>query len=300
MLAARCAASASGMAWRRGAARTAVLLGGGIGDYLHYIVRWDSLVAELGASDIVIFVESTVPDTVVSLFRAAFPEHEVRYLPGALHWVRSHPLIDIGSRYDRLHRPAYQFVREQGFGKIVDWFLPLACIRRPVSLSRLHALLRGGELEPVDVVVALRDKGFLWWPTQQHCQLIARFAQARGWSTAFIGTPSERPAWDVNFSVMPDVLAALRLSAAAKLFIGTDTGFGTIRQLLDLPNLCCINEYWWRDVMLPFGYVDARARLRLRRSVACDAREFTSKLARMFGADRGAGTRGRPGDARVA
>lgn len=236
--------------------------------------------------DVTIFVESTVPAMVRTLFAEAVPEVKTAFLPARIHWTKTHPLLDVLSEEDRTCRPAYEYVKQSGADEIIDWFLPFSCNFLAPSTGRLERLLPHGKRHafqgPAQIVVSLRDKGFLWWPNQAlHGELCAR-AQARGWNLCFLGTKIERPDWLDELTTTPDVLTALRVSTAAKLFVGTDTGFATIRELLSLPNLYCINEYWWHNVMNRFDYLSWEQLTRSGSQLAFDEIEFIDKLDRML------------------
>ncbi|MEA2779949.1 MAG: hypothetical protein QOK29_1493, partial [Rhodospirillaceae bacterium] len=149
----------------------AVLMSGGIGDYLHYVARFDSLLrsSKLDPKRVTVFVESTAPRNVASLFAIALPEVSVRFTPGQIQWTKAHPLLDVLSVRDRRNRPAYRYVKEFGFRRIIDWFLPFCCESYEPSPRRLHWLTDSAAAadEPASIVVSLRDKGFLWWPSRE-------------------------------------------------------------------------------------------------------------------------------------
>ena len=236
----------------------ALLMSGGIGDYLHYVARFDSFL-ELSGLDprrIAVFVESTVPRDVMSLFALALPEVSIRFTPGQIQWTRSHPLLDVLSAHDRMNRPAYRYVKAYGFKRIVDWFLPFCCDAYATSSRRLQWLMEDqASVDPSTIVVSLRDKGFLWWPSREICLHVRNTGRRLGFPVHFLGTAIEKPMWLPEMFTAPDALAALRLAARARLFIATDTGLTTIRELLGRPSIYCINEYWHRDVMMRYGYL---------------------------------------------
>jgi hypothetical protein len=253
----------------------ALLMSGGIGDYLHYIARLDSLLEreEIDPRRLAIFVESTAPQGVMSLFATALPDLSVRFTPPPLQWTRAHPLLDVLSSHDRLNRPAYRYVSGFGFRRIIDWFLPFCCDDCPPAERRLRWLLAGDDaVEPTpSIAVSLRDKGFLWWPSRDICLHVRNVGRRLGLPVQFLGTPPERPMWLPEMLTAPDGLAALRLAAAARLFIATDTGLTTIRELLGLPSIYCINEYWHHDVMVRHGYLSDAMLARSGSLIACDA-----------------------------
>ncbi|MEA2779236.1 MAG: hypothetical protein QOK29_780 [Rhodospirillaceae bacterium] len=240
----------------------AVLMSGGIGDYLHYIARFDSLLKSSGIDPrrIVVFVESTVPHDVMSLFATALPEVPVRFTPGQIQWTRAHPLLDVLSTHDRMNRPAYHYVKALGFRQIIDWFLPFCCDACEPSPRRLHWLL--GESPSVDapasIVVSLRDKGFLWWPSREICLHLRDIGRSLGLPVRFLGTAVEKPAWLPEMFTAPNALEALRIAASARLLIATDTGLTTVRELMHRPSVYCINRYWHHDVMMRYGYLSDR------------------------------------------
>jgi hypothetical protein len=247
---------------RGGGEDVALLMSGGIGDYIHYIARFDSLLKSSGLDPrrIAVFVESTVPHDVVSLFATALPEVSVRFTPGQIQWTRAHPLLDVLSAHDRVNRPAYRYVEAFGFRRIIDWFLPFCCDDCEPSPRRLRPLLGDSAANDVSaaIVVSLRDKGFLWWPSRDICLHLRNTGRRLGLPVSFLGTASEKPFWLPEVFMARDVLTALRLAASARLFVGTDTGLATIRELTCRPSVYCINRYWHHDVMKRFGYLSDR------------------------------------------
>jgi len=178
------------------------------------------------------------------------------FVPARLHWTKTNPLLDVNRAQERSNRPAYQFVASLGYRRIIDWFLPfvLPSTARP-EIDRVAALLNetGGTPGP-EIIVSLRDKGALWWPSESLCGALQTLAEGYG-DIVFIGTTVERPEWQPEMITMPDVLAALRLSARARLFVGTDTGLATVRELVGLPNVYCVTGYWYRELMIRYGYI---------------------------------------------
>lgn len=244
--------------------RRALLLSGGIGDYLHYLVRLDDFltVHGLAPSDVTIFVESTRPPNVRELFAVAFPDHEFRFAAAAIHWTKVNPLLDCRSEWDQINRPAYRYVKHQGFTDITDWFLPFRCAHHRVSLSPLHRIVQS--VAPADildnpyVVVSNRDKGFLWWPTPAGFAVVER-AVPRDHTILYLGTPDERLDGQRDMLTTPEIRLGLVLSLNAQLFVGTDTGLATIRELLGRKNIYCVNDYWLRELMVAYAYMDLAA-----------------------------------------
>jgi hypothetical protein len=252
----------SQQAAKQGGEDVALLLSGGIGDYLHYIARFDSLLKSSGLDPkrVAVFVESTVPHDVVSLFAIALPEVSVRFTPGQIQWTRAHPLLDVHSTHDRMNRPAYRYVKAFGFSRIIDWFLPFCCDAYAPSPRRLHWLLgdSASANAPASIVASLRDKGFLWWPSREICLHLRNTGRRLGFPVRFLGTAAEKLAWLPETFTAPDALAALRLAASARLFVATDTGLTTVRELTGRPSIYCINRYWHHDVMMRYGYLSDR------------------------------------------
>jgi hypothetical protein len=244
--------------------RSALLMSGGIGDYLHYLCRVDSFLSRAGLhpNDIVIYVESTVPEQVDSLLTQALPEFELLFVPPSLHWTKTNPLLNVDQPLDRVNRAAYRYVLAQKHNVIVDWFLPfLVPELLPLSIDRIARVLKNAdalknadENKRPDLIVSLRDKGFLWWPAEGLCRALEHLVGPDG-RIMFLGTATERPDWRPDAVTAPDVLAALNLSVSAKLFIGTDTGLATARELLRRPNVYCVSEYWYQELMVRYRYI---------------------------------------------
>jgi len=236
----------------------ALLMSGGIGDYLHYLCRLDNFLLDIGVppQGVTIFIESTVPDQVNGLFTLALPEFRRLFVPARLHWTKTNPLLEVNRIQDLINRPAYRFVVSQGYDKIIDWFLPFVLPPTvPASVDRVARLLIGAdESGAPDLVVSLRDKGALWWPSEPLCKALENLVESDT-RIMFIGTPVERPEWQPGMITMPDVLAALRLVARARLFVGTDTGLATVRELVGKPNVYCVTEYWYQELMIKYGYI---------------------------------------------
>ena len=73
-----------------------------------------------------------------------------------------------------------------------------------------------------DVVIALRDKGFLWWPTAEACAQVVD-SLPRGTRVVALGTAIEALPTVQDFQTSAHAGVALALSYDADLFIGTDT-----------------------------------------------------------------------------
>jgi hypothetical protein len=98
----------------------------------------------------------------------------------------------------------------------------------------------------------------------------------------FLGTAVEQPAWLPELHTAPDALAALRLAANARLFVGTDTGLATIRELMGRPSIYCVNRYWHRDVMERYGYLSDDMLAASGSRVVYDARACAAALDRLM------------------
>lgn len=261
----------------------ALLLSGGIGDYLHYIARFDSLLSTgLDPRRLAVFVESTAPQGVMSLFATALPEVSVRFTPGQIQWTRAHPLLDVLSARDRVNRPAYRYVEGFGFKHIIDWFLPFCCEAYDASPRRLQWLLDEASAVAPAIAVSLRDKGFLWWPSRDICLHVRNTGRRLGLPVQFLGAATEKPLWLPEMMTSPDALAALRLAAGARLFIATDTGLTTIRELLGRPSVYCINDYWHHDVMMRYGYLSAEMLARSGSITAYDSQSCLKAVDRLI------------------
>lgn len=261
--------------------RNALLLSGGIGDYLHYIVRFSSFIERQATRwpQLNVFVESTNPSQVETLFQTCLPEVNCRFVPSALHWTKTNPLLDVNRSYDRMNRPAYQYVLSQGFDSIEDWFLPFLCTQYGWDSSRIEFLKEqeGAESERPLVFVSLRNKGFVWWPACEAFSLLRKHIPSE-FDLRYVGTADEKfPGLEILTA--ESVLEALRLSCRSRLFVGTDTGFATARELVGLPNIYCLNEYWYRELMVRYGYwTDGMKRFSLSR-FAFNAGELETALA---------------------
>jgi hypothetical protein len=237
------------------ARKIALLLSGGIGDFLHYIARIDSFqrVRELTPENIDIYVEGTNPANIKSLFNTLLPEFRIQFLRGAIHWTKTNPLLVPASEKDRRNRPAMHYVSSLGYHHIEDWFLPFLCQHYQVSTRRIQSFADDALFKENYVTVSARDKGFMWWPSLTADSIIKRCVPA-SYKIFYIGDEHERMPWMKRYLIKPDATDGLRFCANAKLFIGTDTGFATLRELLGKPNVYCISEYWYEELMVAYSY----------------------------------------------
>jgi hypothetical protein len=249
-------------------AKHALLVMGGIGDLLHYVVRIPDFLrrARIEPSSLHVFVESLVPDQAEAICAAALPGITFTYLSPALHWANTFPLLSPGCGCERLNRPAYRYIRRLGFEHVEDWFLPFLCSGYKVDVFPLLRLVQKvPRPDKPCVIVSLRDKGFLWWPTRELCETIHALLW-RTYDLIYIGTPSENiPGLD-HLATLRSAVDALALSFNADLFIGTDTGLATIRELMAKKNVYCISPFWLEELMIRYGYLDGET-LRRTKSV---------------------------------
>jgi hypothetical protein len=235
----------------------ALLLSGGVGDFLHYIARISSYLSKTGLApgDVKVFVEATRPAQVRRLFHLSMPEISLSFVPLQLHWTRTNPLLCVRSSLERVNRPAYRFVQAQGFLEIEDWFLPFLCDQFDGNCDRLAFLHDRAKVvkQSLSIFVSARDKGFLWWPTKAALDIV-RYKAPPSYSLILAGSEDEKPTWSDAFTTASDVVDGLTLSCAAKLFVGTDTGFATVRELFRLPNIYCVDRYWFEQLMVRYRY----------------------------------------------
>lgn len=264
--------------------QTSLLMSGGIGDFLHYIVRFSSFLirSNVTLSRLRVFVESTNPRQVESLFQTCLPEVQCHFVPPNLHWTKTNPLLNVNRQRDRVNRPAYRYVLQNGAAKVEDWFLPFLCRDYPVDPARLNCLLDNRSAgDEQTVFVSTRDKGFLWWPSRESFLLLAELIPPR-YRVIYVGTPDERLPWLDEFTSAPSVLEALKLSCAATLFVGTDTGFATARELLGMPNIYCVNEYWYEELMVKYSYWTEQMNEASGSRFAFDTTQLRAALALFF------------------
>lgn len=258
--------------------KKALLFSGGIGDYLHYIVRVDDFMARtsLQPRAFTIIVESTNAARVKSLFANCLPEFDVFFMPDAIHWTKTNPLLDVNNEYDRRNRPAFIHAALYGYDIMEDWFLPFLCMQYAECTDRLQ-LFRAQPVQQGTVCISARNKGCAWWPSAQAIDTLAALLKDRDFY--FTGTADEHAGISAHFVSFPSVFDALVHIARAGLFIGTDTGFATLRELLGLQNIYCIDEYWYRELMVKYLYwTDAMARKSIS-SFAFSLPELQSRLA---------------------
>ena len=262
----------------------ALLMSGGIGDYLHYLTRLDSWINVNGIDPehLTIFVESTVPTQVASLFARAFQYLHFEFVPAAIHWTKANPLLVAESETDRINRPAYRFVAERGFDSITDWFLPFSCGEYKSDESPLTRIVTEPSNTGRYLVIAARDKGFLWWPHQDLCREIEAITPI-GMQLLYLGTPNERQDYMRGFLNTNDVAEALSISYHAALFIGTDTGTATIRELTGRKNIYCVNRFWVDELMVRYGYWNDSVRQRSKSVFTFSADQFLSVCATEVG-----------------
>ena len=260
--------------------KRALLMSGGVGDYLHYLTRLDSWINVNGIDpqQLTIFVESTVPMQVASLFARAFQYLHFEFLPAAIHWTKTNPLLVAESETDRINRPAYRFVAERGFDSITDWFLPFSCREYKSDEAPLTRIVTDPQIMGRYLVIAARDKGFLWWPHQDLCREIEAMIPI-GMQLVYLGTPNERQDYMRGFLNTNDVAEALSISYHAALFIGTDTGTATIRELTGRKNIYCVNRFWVDELMVRYGYWNDSLRHRSKSVFTFSADHFLSVFA---------------------
>lgn len=235
-----------------------MLMSGGIGDFLHYLCRLPHYLSanSIDLSKFIVYVESTAPRRVQRMFQLSFPELEFAFVPARLHWTDTNPLLVPDREADRMFRPAYQYVRSLGFTDITDWFLPFLCVDYRVDPAPL--LRVAGETIQASrryVVISARDKGFLWWPTKEIVEELESMLSEH-YQVLYLGTDMEKEMLGSRALQAGDVAEGLALSYHAHLFIGTDTGFATMRELTGKKNLYCINEYWLNELMYSYKYIN--------------------------------------------
>lgn len=259
--------------------KKAILWSGGIGDFLHYIVRISEFMAAraLNSSELLIFIESTNPPQVESLFARCLPELEYRFVPKAIHWTKTNPLLTPRNEKDRLHRPAYRFVARD-YEIIEDWFLPFLCHAHPCSTSRIDWLRESEPKQNNTLVIAARDKGFLWFPNEASAAMLVRGAAEAGRRLMWLGSSDEKQAFMEPYVTAVSVEEALRTACSARSFVGTDTGLATARELLGLRNLYCIDRYWYDELMIEYDYWTGRMQSRSTSRFAFDIGDLEKSI----------------------
>ena len=72
----------------------------------------------------------------------------------------------------------------------------------------------------------------------------------------------------------PDVATALVASLHADLFIGSDTGLATVRELLGKQNVYCVTLFWFDELMVKYNYINAEMLSRSGSKVAKSHSDF--------------------------
>lgn len=232
----------------------AMLWSGGIGDFAHYLAALPGYLkaTRCDLADVTIFVEATSPANVAPMLAAALGgAADIRFTPPEIHWTRTNPLLDPRSSRDWENRPARALV-ERRVRVDADWCLPPFVRGYRLDPSFLLKLAQPGECG-THVVVSARDKGLWWWPCAASVAAVADALGAIPYR--LLGTTDESKPLGRPVETLP-LVDTLSLSLGAALFIGTDTGLATVRELLGLPNLYCVSEYWWTDMLLGMGYLD--------------------------------------------
>jgi hypothetical protein len=261
-----------------------MLWSGGIGDFLHYLIKVDGYTKTLGLepADLTIYFEATNPANIRSFLARALPEVNVHFVPPALHWIIATPLLDAHDPHERAQRPAARFVRQQ-VGSFQDWFGPLACRQYRTSTERLRWLLDDAPAGRT-VVLSARDKGFLWFPSRE---VVARVATLLGDRPLLcLGTASEETDYLQPFRVCTSAEEALRLSCQAELLIGVDTGLATVRELLGKPNIYCADQYWLERFMVRFGFWSEELSRRSSSTFASDPGQLLDRVAEHLAGQR--------------
>ena len=248
----------------------ALLLMGGIGDFLHYLTRLPSFLkaGRCGPYGPHVFVESVVPDQAEAVFTAAFPDLSYTFLPPSVHWVNTFPLLTPSRGRDRLNRPARRYVEGLGFRTVTDWFLPFLCGDYEFDAAPLYRIIAGTpRRDDPYVVISARDKGFLWWPSEEVCGEAHRLV-TRSRRAVYVGTPDERVPGCGEPLTLPSVPEALALSHHAELYVGTYTGLATFRELTGGKNIYCVSRFRVEEVMARYAYFDEEIRRRTRSDFA--------------------------------
>lgn len=259
--------------------RPALLISGGIGDFLHCLTFVDGLLAESGLrpQDMIVVVESTRPAEVRSLFSGCMSEFDVRYIPGNIHWTKTNPLLNPYSERDRSQRPARLYLADRGIEVFEDWFLPFLAMRYERSTRRIESQF-ASDLDSTDLVlVSTRDKGFPWWLSDASVDAV--HSNVPSGSRVFeIGSDDEILGKFGSRMVARSTAEALAIACSARLLIGTDTGFATVRELLGLPNIYCVSPFWKERFMERFGYWSATMDSRSQSRFAYDLEGLRAAL----------------------
>ena len=224
---------------------------GGLGDFLHYVTFIDAAI-ELESLE-TLWLESSDPERIRTLVALLLPEISVGFVPAAMHWTRATPLLNPNSKQDRLARPAYEFVSAQTVGVVTDWMLPSDCGELPRSTHRLSRLVPDTVTDTRhECIVSLRDKGAGWWPSVD----ALRALYALGIDPTGIGSPEETSPYRgvLSLAKVGDLREALSVALGSGLYVGTDTGLATARELLGYANIYCVTRSWVSNWMKPYGY----------------------------------------------
>ena len=100
------------------------------------------------------------------------------------------------------------------------------------------------------------------------------------WDVACVGLPDEKPAWPTRFVHARSAWDALTMGVAAALFVGTDTGVATARELLHLPSIYCISRFWLEHPMTKYGYWPESMARRTRSAFAFSEEDLAAAMRR--------------------
>lgn len=257
--------------------KQAILFSGGIGDYLHYIVRIDDFLVRtsLKKHEITVIVESTNAARVKTLFSECLPGFDIHFMPDAIHWTKTNPLLDVNNEYDRINRPAFLHASLQGFEIVADWFLPFLCMEYESCKERLNVFL-GHSTPSSRIYISARNKGCTWWPSKPAISLLASLLKEKEFY--FVGTPDEQLKGLTNYISFPSVFDALLHVSNCSFFVGTDTGFATLRELLGMKNIYCVDEYWYKELMVKYSYWTEDMARKSKSEFAFNLEEFECKV----------------------
>jgi len=261
------------------------MMSGGIGDFLHYISLFDALLARSNANShgIRVFVESTRPAEVKSLFDVCMGDVDVQYIPSHLHWTKTNPLLDPYSARDRAQRPARLYLDRLGYSSVEDWFLPFLVSGYPKSLERFKAFTTNSSQRRF-ILVSARNKGFPWWLDESSAEILGAALRGR-FDLIEIGTPDELTGRFGTRFCANNTAEGLKLACSARLLVGTDTGFATLRELLNLPNVYCVSAYWKDRFMQRLGYWNESMALTSKSRFAYDRIQLMAALSELIDAD---------------